>query len=152
MFASLTLSELPPDEDALRLHVRATIATVIDGMTLDRRARTWMGFNAEFSRALGRAGLLGVTLPERYGGAELGPFSRFIIVEELLAAGAPVAAHWIADRQSGPLILTYGTEAQRQHYLPKIARGELFFCIGMSEPGAGSDLAGTRDSLRSLST
>ena len=105
MFDRLNLSELPPEDDALRLHVRATIASVIDSMTLDQRARTWMGFNRDFSRALGRAGLLGLNLPKRYGGAERGPLSRYIIVEELLAAGAPVAAHWIADRQSGPLIL-----------------------------------------------
>jgi len=58
----------------------------------------------------------------------------------LLDAGAPVAAHWFADRQSGPLILRYGTEAQRQQYLPGICRGNLFFCIGMSEPNTGSDL------------
>lgn len=67
-----------------------------------------------------------------------------MVVEELLSAGAPVAAHWIADRQSAPLILHYGTDAQRDFYLPRICRGELFFCIGMSEPGSGSDLASVR--------
>lgn len=144
LFENIILSQLPPEDEALRATVRQVIATVIDTIPLNRRARTWMGFDAEFSRALGRAGLLGLTLPKRYGGAERGPFARFVIVEELLAAGAPVAAHWIADRQSGPLILNYGTEAQRQFYLPRIARGEAFFCIGMSEPGAGSDLAGVR--------
>jgi alkylation response protein AidB-like acyl-CoA dehydrogenase len=66
------------------------------------------------------------------------------VVEELLAAGAPVAAHWIADRQSGPLIQRCGTESQRRFFLPKICRGEAFFCIGMSEPNAGSDLANVR--------
>ncbi len=71
-------------------------------------------------------------------------FARFVVVEELLAAGAPVAAHWIADRQSGPLILRFGTEAQRDFHLPRICRGESFFCIGMSEPGSGSDLASVR--------
>jgi alkylation response protein AidB-like acyl-CoA dehydrogenase len=70
--------------------------------------------------------------------------ARFVVVEELLNAGAPVAAHWIADRQSGPLILRYGTEAQRREYLPGICRGSLFFCIGMSEPNTGSDLASVR--------
>jgi alkylation response protein AidB-like acyl-CoA dehydrogenase len=144
LFENIILSELPPEDDALRVVVREVIATVIDDLPLSQRARTWMGFDAQFSRALGRAGLLGLTLPKRYGGAERGPFARFVIVEELLSAGAPVAAHWIADRQSGPLILNYGTETQRQFYLPKIARGEAFFCIGMSEPGAGSDLAGVR--------
>ena len=144
LFENIVLSELPDEDDALRAVVRAVIATVIDDLPLSQRARTWMGFDANFSRALGRAGLLGLTLPKRYGGAERGPFARFVIVEELLSAGAPVAAHWIADRQSGPLILNYGTETQREFYLPKIARGEAFFCIGMSEPGAGSDLAGVR--------
>lgn len=113
-------------------------------MPLDRRARSWMGFDAAFSRALGEAGLLGLSLPKRYGGAERGPFARFVVVEELLAAGAPVGAHWIADRQSAPLILKYGTEAQREDYLPRICKGEIFFCIGMSEPGSGSDLASVR--------
>jgi alkylation response protein AidB-like acyl-CoA dehydrogenase len=144
LFENIILAELPPEDDALRVVVREVIATVINALPLSRRARTWMGFDAEFSRALGRAGLLGLTLPKRYGGAERGPFARFVIVEELLSAGAPVAAHWIADRQSGPLILNYGTQTQREFYLPKIARGEAFFCIGMSEPGAGSDLAGVR--------
>jgi alkylation response protein AidB-like acyl-CoA dehydrogenase len=85
-----------------------------------------------------------LTLPKRYGGHDRGPFARFVVVEELLSAGAPVAAHWIADRQSAPLILHYGTDAQRDFYLPRICRGELFFCIGMSEPGSGSDLASVR--------
>jgi alkylation response protein AidB-like acyl-CoA dehydrogenase len=105
-----------------------------------------MGFNAAFSKKLAARGWVGVTLPARYGGGSLDAFSRFVLVEELLAAGAPVSAHWIADRQSGPLILKFGTEAQRQFYLPKICSAEAFFCIGMSEPNAGSDLAsvGTR--------
>src|SRR3546814_11553056 len=71
-------------------------------------------------------------------------YARFVVVEELLTLGAPVAAHWIADRQSAPLILNFGSEEQRRHYLPRICRGEIFFCIGMSEPGSGSDLASVR--------
>ena len=62
----------------------------------------------------------------------------------MLAAGAPVSAHWVADRQSGPLLLRFGTEEQRQRFLPRIARGELAFAIGMSEPDSGSDLASIR--------
>lgn len=113
-------------------------------MSLEQRARSWSGFDAAFSRTLGEAGLLGLTLPTEYGGGGRGPFARFVVVEELLAAGAPVAAHWIADRQSAPLILNYGTEEQRRFYLPRICRGEALFCIGMSEPGSGSDLASVR--------
>jgi alkylation response protein AidB-like acyl-CoA dehydrogenase len=70
------------------------------------------------------------------------------VVEELLAAGAPVTAHWISDRQSGPLLLRYGSETLRQRLLPAMARGECFFSIGMSEPDAGSDLAAIRTSAR----
>jgi alkylation response protein AidB-like acyl-CoA dehydrogenase len=72
------------------------------------------------------------------------------VLEELLAAGAPVGAHWIADRQSGPLLLRFGTEEQRQRFLPAIARGEQFFCIGFSEPGTGSDLAAVRTRARKV--
>lgn len=100
-----------------------------------------MGFDASFSRDLAARGWVGVTLPAQYGGANMDAFSRYVLVEELLAAGAPVSAHWIADRQSGPLLLKFGTEAQKAFYLPRICRAEAFFCIGMSEPNSGSDLA-----------
>jgi alkylation response protein AidB-like acyl-CoA dehydrogenase len=144
LFESLTLSRLPAEDEALRAPLRALIAEAIADLPTHRRARSWQGFSADFSRRLGEAGYLGLTLPKRYGGHERGPFARFVVVEELLSAGAPVAAHWIADRQSGPLILHYGTEAQREFYLPRICKGQAFFCIGMSEPGSGSDLASVR--------
>lgn len=144
MFDTFTLASLPTDEGALRQSVRDFTARHVDAMPLERRARSWQGFDAGFSRALGAAGFLGLTLPKEYGGGGCGPFERFVVVEELLSAGAPVAAHWIADRQSAPLILNFGTEEQRQAYIPRICRGEALFCIGMSEPGAGSDLAGVR--------
>lgn len=144
MFDTLTLASLPEQDEALRPAIRELVTRCTAGMTTDRRARSWQGFNAEFSRTLGKEGFLGLTLPKEYGGQGRGPFARFVVVEELLCAGAPVAAHWIADRQSAPLILNYGTEAQRQFYIPRICRGETFFCIGMSEPGSGSDLASVR--------
>jgi alkylation response protein AidB-like acyl-CoA dehydrogenase len=89
-----------------------------------------------------------MTLPKKYGGHERSARERYVISEELLAAGAPVAGHWIADRQSAPLILHYGTEEQRRDILPRIAAGECFFCIGMSEPDSGSDLASVRTRAR----
>ncbi|MDB5423748.1 MAG: acyl-CoA dehydrogenase, partial [Phenylobacterium sp.] len=109
-----------------------------------RRARTWMGYDAEFSRALGAKGWVGMNLPKAYGGGDRGYFARFVLIEELLAAGAPVAAHWIAERQSAPLLLRYGSEAQRSAIVPRVCRGEAWFCIGMSEPDSGSDLASVR--------
>ena len=144
MFDTLTLAALPPEDEALRPQIRAFIASRVAGLPADRRARSWQGFDAAFSRALGQAGFLGLMLPRAYGGQERGPFARFVVVEELLSAGAPVAAHWIADRQSAPLILGYGTEEQRRFHIPRICRGEALFCIGMSEPGSGSDLASVR--------
>jgi hypothetical protein len=131
---------------AFRVEVRDFLKTSFEPPAPHMRARSWMGFDAAFSKKLAARGWVGVTMPAEYGGANLDAFSRFVLLEELLAAGAPVSAHWIADRQSGPLILKFGTEAQRRSYIPRICAAEAFFCIGMSEPGAGSDLAsvGTR--------
>ena len=102
------------------------------------------GHDAEFSQKLGEQGWIGMTWPEAYGGGDKSNFERLVVTEELLAAGAPVSAHWIADRQSGPVLLRFGTQEQRQKYLPGIARGESYFSIGMSEPDTGSDLASVR--------
>lgn len=102
----------------------------------------WLSkWDEAFSARLGDAGFLGLTIPPEYGGQGLGHLHRYVVTEELLAAGAPVAAHWIADRQVGPGLLSYGTEEQRQRILPRIAAGRYFSAIGMSEPQAGSDLA-----------
>ena len=106
------------------------------------------GHDPAFSRKLGQRGWIGMTWPQRYGGGERSFFERYVVTEELLAAGAPVSAHWIADRQSGNLILRFGSEAQRARYLPPITRGQSYFSIGMSEPGTGSDLASVRTSAR----
>lgn len=144
MFDTLSLASLPAADEAIRPAIRAIADEARAAAGADRRARSWQGYDAAFSRRLGAAGFLGLTLPKLYGGYERGPFARFVVVEELLSVGAPVAAHWIADRQSAPLILNFGNEAQRLSYLPRIARGEIFFCIGMSEPGSGSDLASVR--------
>ena len=141
---SLALTRIPAEDEALRAEVRAFLAQAIDGLPPHVRARSWGGYSAELSRQLGQKGWIGVTLPREYGGGGRSAFTRYVLVEEYLACGAPVGSHWIADRQSGPLILKYGTEAQKRFYLPRICRGEAFFCIGMSEPGAGSDLASVK--------
>jgi alkylation response protein AidB-like acyl-CoA dehydrogenase len=134
----------PCDEDALRAEVRAFLAARQPKTDAAGRANSWAIADGAFSRALGAAGYIGMIWPRRYGGGERHPLERYIVLEELLAAGAPVGMHWIADRQSGPLLLRYGTEAQRTQLLPAMARGELYTCIGMSEPGSGSDLASVR--------
>src|SRR6218665_2843650 len=152
-FLPQAIKNLPPPhppagEGGLRPQVRSFPAQAIKDLPPHQRARSWGGHDAAFSRALGQRGWLGITLPRAYGGAGRSPFARYVLVEEFLNFGAPVGAHWIADRQSGPLILKYGTEAQKQFYLPRICRGEAFFCIGMSEPGAGSDLASVKTRVR----
>ena len=140
----LPVVALSAEDEALRGPVRELLAKTIQDRTPLQRARSWLGFDAAFSKKLGESGFLGLGLPKAYGGHDRGPLARFVVVEELLSAGAPVAAHWISDRQSGPLILRYGTEAQRAFHLPRICKGEAFFCIGMSEPNSGSDLASVR--------
>jgi alkylation response protein AidB-like acyl-CoA dehydrogenase len=144
LLASFQPATLPADAEALRGEVRAFLGPALAGRPPRDRARTWTAWDADFSRALAARGWLGLTLPKAHGGQGLTPFHRFAVVEELLVAGAPIAAHWIGDRQSAPLILKFGTEAQRQRFLPAIAAAEIFFCIGMSEPGSGSDLASVR--------
>lgn len=143
-----TFSPIPPEAEAIRAEVRAFLAEALADFPPTRRAESWMGFDAQFSRRLGARGWVGMALPKRYGGAEASPFARYVVIEELLAAGAPVSAHWFADRQSGPQILHYGTDAQKAFHLPAICRGEQFFCIGMSEPNSGSDLASIKTSAR----
>jgi alkylation response protein AidB-like acyl-CoA dehydrogenase len=141
MIGALPLAAIPPEDEALRSEIRAFLQEAVADIPPERRARSWMGFDPGFSRKLAERGWLGLTFPKEYGGAGRGAFARYVLVEELLSAGAPVSAHWIADRQSGPLIQRFGTEAQRRFYLPRICRAEAFFCIGMSEPNTGSDLA-----------
>jgi len=136
--------DLPPEIAALRTEVRAFLAGALHDHDPAERAKSWLGFDRGFSRKLAEKGWIGMTWPKRYGGHERSTLERYVVVEELVLAGAPVLAHWIADRQSGPLILRFGTEAQKQKYLPPITRGETCFAIGMSEPDAGSDLASVR--------
>ena len=127
--------------ESLRQHVRDFISEHGAHWSSLQRGESWSGFDADFSAKLGARGWIGMTWPKAYGGHERTAFERYVVLEELLAAGAPVAAHWFADRQTGPLLLKFGTDEQKQTLLPRMARGECFTCIGMSEPNSGSDLA-----------
>ncbi|HAC59429.1 acyl-CoA dehydrogenase family protein [Parvibaculum sp.] len=138
------LCELPGETEGLRQEIRAFLAEELKQVPKVTRAQTWSGSDPEFSRKMGAKGWIGMTWPKEYGGHERSFFDRYVMLEEMLAAGAPVGAHWIGDRQSGPLLLRFGTEEQRQKILPRVAKGECYFCIGMSEPDSGSDLAATR--------
>ena len=140
---------LPEGAAELRLEVRRFVDTNWDeGYLPDSDFNT--GESAEFSKRLGERGWIGMTWPKEYGGGERSFLERYVVTEELLAAGAPVFSHWIADRQSGPLLLNFGSEAQRREFLPSIAAGEGFFSIGMSEPDTGSDLASIKTSAQKV--
>ncbi len=141
---------LPPAAERLRDEVRAFLAAEIEAGLWRPKGDFASHYDAGFSRRLGARGWLGMTWPKAYGGHERSMLERLVVTEELLAANAPVTAHWIADRQSGPLLLRFGTEAQRRRHLPGIASGQVFFSIGMSEPDAGSDLASVRTRARKV--
>ncbi|MCW2667148.1 MAG: acyl-CoA dehydrogenase protein [Frankiales bacterium] len=141
----LAAHALPESTRALRLEVRAFLRGEVERGAFVPAVDTWLGgVDLDLSRALGARGWLGMSYPEQYGGRGASALDRFAVTEELLAAGAPVAAHWIAERQMAPSILKWGTEEQKQRFVPGIARGELYFAIGMSEPDTGSDLASVR--------
>lgn len=135
---------LPPEAEALRQEVREFLLTELADYPAVLRSRSWAGLDPDFSRKMGEKGWIGMTWPKKYGGGERSFFERYALLEEVLAYGAPVGSHWIADRQSGPTILRFGTEEQCHRILPGIIKGASFFCIGMSEPDSGSDLASIR--------
>ncbi len=139
-FAALCANE--PELAGLRGSLREFLAADRAEFRWTPSVDAWLSrWDEEFSARLGAAGFLGLNIPHTYGGRGLDHLHRYVVTEELLASGAPVAAHWIADRQVGPGLLSYGTEEQRRRILPKIAAGQYFSAIGMSEPQAGSDLA-----------
>jgi alkylation response protein AidB-like acyl-CoA dehydrogenase len=129
-----------PEQEQFREEIRQFLDRELppQEITEDR----WLfGFSPEFSRKLGERGWIGLTWPKEYGGQARSYLDRLILTEELLRYGAPTFAHWFGDRQVGPAILAYGSEEQKRELLPRIAQGRICFCIGMSETGAGSDLA-----------
>ena len=134
-----------PEQNALREQARAVaVAAVAEhGWHLD----SWInGYSKEFARTMGELGWIGLTWPKEFGGGGRPAIDRLIIGEELIAAGAPIAAMWFADRQMGPALITHGRPDQQQEFLPGILSGETTWCIGMSEPNAGSDLASLKTS------
>ncbi|MBS4189787.1 acyl-CoA dehydrogenase family protein [Bacillus sp. FJAT-49705] len=134
--------EFTEKQKEFRKEVRSFLQAEKQKGTFDTHADSWLsGYSKEFSKKIGAKGWIGITFPKEYGGQARSTIDRYIITEELLAFGAPVASHWFADRQSGPLILKFGTEEQKKFFIPKIVKGECYFSIGLSEPNSGSDLA-----------
>lgn len=143
---SLYLPRAPSERhlETLRQQVRDFLEQTLREFTPVQRAENWSGFDRQFGLQLGARGWIGMTWPRAYGGQERSPAERYVLWEELLAAGAPVVSVLPVDRQTGPLLLEYGNEDMKRHLLPRMARGEVVFCVGMSEPGSGSDLASVR--------
>lgn len=130
------------EQKQFRQEVRRFLKQNIDKRTFDTRCDSWLsGSDPAFSKLVAEQGWIGMTWPKQYGGSERSTIDRYILTEEFLAYGAPVAAHWFADRQTGPLLLRFGTDYQKEFFLPKIVKGECYFAIGLSEPNSGSDLA-----------
>lgn len=141
----LKLEPLPSACEDLRRDVRRFLRDELDAGRFEPKIDSWLrGFDREFSRRLGERGWVGMTLPKQYGGHGRSQLERFVVIEELLAAGAPVASHWVADRQIAHSILNFGSEQHKQKYLPAIASGGYVVGAGYSEPDVGSDLASVR--------
>src|SRR5688572_30679639 len=129
-----------PEQNALREQARQVAADAVD--RYGRHNDSWInGYSKEFAQKLAELGWIGLTWPKEFGGQGRAAVDRLIIGEELIAAGAPIAAMWFADRQMGPSLIAYGTPEQQAEFLPGILSGDTTWCIGMSEPDAGSDLA-----------
>lgn len=130
-----------PEQAALRAEAAAVAADAVS--RLGRSNDSWInGYSREFSRELGARGWIGMTWAENpYSGTPRPAIDRLIVGEEMIKAGAPIGASWFGDRQMGPAFLAYGTPDQQAEFLPGIVAGETSWCIGMSEPNSGSDLA-----------
>ena len=129
-----------PEQVALRDRARTVAADAV--ARHGRHNDAWInGFSKEFAREMAAEGWIGMTWPTEFGGGGRPAIDRLIVGEELIAAGAPIAAMWFADRQMGPALISYGRPDQQAEFLPRILSGETTWCIGMSEPNAGSDLA-----------
>lgn len=136
---------LPGELDDLRAEVRDFLTTELARGRFTPTSDSWMSAaDLDFTRTLAGRGWVGMTVPKEYGGQGWSALERFVVVEELVAAGAPIAAHWIGDRQIAPGLVQRGTDDQRLRFLPGMCSGDIVFAIGMSEPDTGSDLASVR--------
>ncbi|WP_404427390.1 acyl-CoA dehydrogenase family protein [Ureibacillus chungkukjangi] len=142
---NLPTVQFTKEQELFREEVRTFLQQELQKGTFQTKCDSWLsGSDPAFSRIIAEQGWIGMTWPKEYGGAERSSIDRYILTEEFLAIGAPVAAHWFADRQTGPLLLRFGTDYQKNFFLPKIVKGECFFAIGLSEPNSGSDMASVK--------
>ena len=136
--------DLTGEEKALRAKLRAYFAELITG-ELHRELRDSEGGGPEYRRILtqlGSDGWLGIGWPRQYGGQGRSPIEQYIFAEEIQRAGFPLP--FLTLGTVGPTIMQFGTDEQKERFLPPILRGELHFAIGYTEPEAGTDLASLR--------
>ena len=138
--------KLTPDEEAFRQEVRAFVTAEVPE---DVRRKTMTGFrlskeeHESWQRKLFEKGWMAPSWPVEHGGTRWTPMQKHLFQEECAAAGAPqVIAFGVT--MVAPVIMAYGNEAQKSHYLPRILKSEDWWCQGYSEPGSGSDLASLR--------
>src|ERR1700709_958919 len=132
---------LPPECETLRREVRAFLREEIAAGTFDPQEPQREDSDIPaFSRRVAERGWIGRTGPKKYGGHERSFLERYVVTEEMRVANAPTRRFFVADRQSGPVLLKYAPENIKMEILPRICRGEVCFSIGMSEPNSGSDL------------
>ena len=133
-----------PEQERLRAELRAYFAELMTPEVEAETARGETGGPAclEAVRKMGRDGWLGLGWPKEYGGQGLGDVEQFIFTDESWRAGAPLP--FLTINTVGKTIMEFGTQAQKDFFLPKILAGELHFSIGYTEPSAGTDLASLR--------
>ncbi|MFN0096749.1 MAG: acyl-CoA dehydrogenase family protein [Dehalococcoidia bacterium] len=124
-----------PSQQAFRSELQTFLAATV---TPDRAQR---GIDRDFSKAVAARHWIGTAWPIEYGGGGLGPVEQMIYNEEMILANAPRGYHFVAERQVGPSLIRHGTEAQKREWIPRIMNADVSFALGLSEPGAGSDLA-----------
>ena len=131
------------EQEALRDELRAYYSKLLDPETRAAIEADPSGpVQREVVRRMGADGWLGIGWPKEYGGQDRGHVDQFLFFDESLRAGAPLPM--LTINTVGPTIMQFGTDEQKQRFLPRILRGEIHFCIGYSEPGAGTDLASLR--------
>jgi alkylation response protein AidB-like acyl-CoA dehydrogenase len=102
----------------------------------------------QFCRTLAEQGLLCMSWPSEFGGRDASVWEQTVVREEMWAHHEPRGAQYMGVNWVGPIIMRHGSEEQRRQHLPLIARGEVIWCQGFSEPEAGSDLASLRTAAR----
>ena len=135
----------PPEAEAFRTEIRGWLEDNLPAGWFDDNveisAEDKAAFNDGWPAKLYGGGWICAAWPKEYGGKGLSTMENVVLAEEFARAKAPLRADFFGDTLVGPTILQHGTEAQKQHFLPKIMKGEMAWCQGFSEPDSGSDLA-----------